>query len=146
MSKLVKKYCNEPWTLWLLICLCRQAKRQSWLKRVHDKIVENDLDRSGIVPDHQEWAYYYHGMGLCITGPNNEVIDVDFHDEDALTIDPYFFTTRIPKSREREENEIGYTFDEVVEHNLKNSFSLYLKNVKSDLAELDLEKIRLAMN
>ncbi len=95
MSKLYKKYSNEPWTLWLLICLSRQIKRQSWLKSVHDKIMEKDLGESGIVPNHPEWEYYYHGMGLCLTGPNNEVIDVDFHDEDGLTIDPYFFTTRI---------------------------------------------------
>ena len=34
-------------------------------------------------------------MGLYLYGPNNEMLDVDFHDEEAKTIDPYFFTKRI---------------------------------------------------
>ena len=55
-----------------------------------------------------------------------------------------FGQERITSSRVREENEMGFTFDEVVEHNLNDSFALHLENVKNDLAELDVEKIRMA--
>jgi len=95
MATIVEQYSDKPWLLWLLICLCRQEKRQAWLKEIHIKIQNTDFDEDGIVPGHPEWKYNYHGMGLCLSGPNGEELDVDFHDEELRTIDPYFFTTRI---------------------------------------------------
>lgn len=94
-SKIVSLYSEQPWLLWLLICLCRQEKRQAWLKQIHTKIQNTTGDRKGTVPGHPQWSYRYHGIGLCLTGPNDETLDADFRDEELRTIDPYFFTTRI---------------------------------------------------
>ena len=95
MSKILEQYVDEPWVQWLLICLCRQEKRQEWHREIHLKIIEADGEDSGTVPDHPEWEYYYHGRGLCLSGPNEEELDVDFYDDESKTIDPYFFTSRI---------------------------------------------------
>jgi len=95
MSKIIKKYSKEPWMIWLLVVLSRQRKRQYWLREIDSKIKESDFDRKGIVPGHPKWEYNYHGMGLLLIGPNNEWLDVNFHDDKLSTIDPYFFTTRI---------------------------------------------------
>ena len=57
-----------------------------------------------------------------------------------------FGQVRIPSSRVRKENEIGFTFDEVVEYNINETFRTYIENVKSDLADLNLEKIKLAVD
>ena len=91
------RYKNKPWLVWLIICLCRQRHRQEWLGEIHQKISKLDLPRHGQVPDMQDWSYHYHGIGLCLNGPNQEVLDVDFHDNDVKTIDPYFLTNRITR-------------------------------------------------
>lgn len=96
MSDLLQKYQAEPWMAWLLIVLARQRKRQYWLNEIHETIKqEKDFERMGTVPGHPEWKYQYHGKGLLLIGPNNEHLDVDFHDEKCETIDPYFFTNRL---------------------------------------------------
>ena len=95
MSTLLKKYAKAPWMIWLLVVLSRQRKRQYWLKEIDSKIKASNLKRDGVVPDYPKWKYSYHGMGLILYGPNNEWLDVDFHDDNFSTIDPYFFTTRI---------------------------------------------------
>jgi len=86
---------REPWLGWLLLCLCRQRARQSWLVDVHHQHL-SDVDRMhGDVPGLPGWRYHYHGMGLCLSGPNAEALDMDFHDEQGSFIDPYFFATRV---------------------------------------------------
>lgn len=141
MSKIISKYSEEPWTVWLLICLCRQLQRQFWLNDIHEKITSADLGGGGTVPGHSEWKYDYHGMGICLTGPNNEVIDVDFHDEKALTIDPYFFTTRIFELSEPElpEGRLKYWLPEVelVILAIRNLQGEVLSPKKSHVFQLD---------
>ncbi len=89
------QYKNKPWLVWLIICLCRQRKRQEWLGEIHNTLSKLELPRKGQVPDLNDWTYRYHGMGLCLYGPNEEALDVDFHDNDVNTIDPYFFASRV---------------------------------------------------
>jgi hypothetical protein len=80
-----------PWLAWLALCLCRQRARQSWLVDVaRDRLTARDSD-SGAVPALSGWTYRFHGIGLCLNGPNGEMIDFDFHDSRGATIDPYFF-------------------------------------------------------
>lgn len=91
-----------PWLSWLIVCLCRQRARQTWLVHVHEEQLK-DLDaRQGVVPSLPDWSYRYHGMGLCLSGPNGERLDYDFHDEEGATIDTYFFTQRIVSLETRE--------------------------------------------
>lgn len=95
IPKNLNKYSNQPWMMWLIICLCRQESRQHWLKEVHEKMKDTVVERTGVVPNLPDWEYHYHGIGLCLNGPNNETIDVDFHDGTASMIDPYFFAHRV---------------------------------------------------
>ncbi len=95
MSEILQRYKSKPWISWLLVVLARQRKRQFWLNEIHESIKAANLKRTGIVPNHPEWEFRYHGMGLILIGPNKEMIDVNFHDDKCETIDPYFFTTRL---------------------------------------------------
>lgn len=83
-----------PWLGWLLVCLCRQRARQTWLRRVYEARLADVEEDEGPVPGLEGWSYSFHGMGLCLSGPRNEHLDVDFHDDEGATIDPYFFANR----------------------------------------------------
>jgi len=83
------------WLGWILVCLCRQRSRQSWLRWVAETRLEDVDDDEGPVPGLPEWSYEYHGQGLCLSGPGNEHLDVDFHDAQCATIDPFFFAWRV---------------------------------------------------
>lgn len=84
----------DPWLGWLLICLLRQRARQTWLMQVsRENLAGADRDH-GPVPGLPGWTFDYHGMGLCLSGPAAEALDVDFHDEQGATMDPYFFASR----------------------------------------------------
>ncbi|MED5372866.1 MAG: hypothetical protein VX899_17740 [Myxococcota bacterium] len=88
---------KHPWLGWLLLCLCRQRERQRWLMQVRKThLVDIDEDH-GEVPGLPDWSYQFHGVGLLLSGPGREHIDVDFHvgDPDGRTVDPYFFTRRV---------------------------------------------------
>lgn len=85
----------EPWLGWLLVALCRQRTRQTWLVMVKDQRLGDIDDDSGDVPGLTGWRYQFHGMGLCLYGPDHEALDVDFHDAHGRTIDPYFFAHRV---------------------------------------------------
>lgn len=85
----------QPWFGWLLLCLLRQIPRQQWLVRiVHERLHAAPRDSSD-VPGLPGWTYYFHGIGCCLQGPDGEAIDVNFHDEEGFTIDPYFFANRV---------------------------------------------------
>jgi hypothetical protein len=90
-----------PWLACLAWVLCRQRARQDWLVEVYDTFLDNDDndddDDDGSVPELPGWSYTFHGRGLCLTGPNREVLDVDFYagDDGPQTIDPHFFITRV---------------------------------------------------
>ncbi len=83
------------WLGWLVVCLCRQRVRQSWLMHVHLTHLKGVEERWGFVPGLPGWSYRYHGIGLCLTGPGNEVLDVDFHDQVGAIISPFFFARRV---------------------------------------------------
>ena len=73
---------KHPWLGWLLLCLCRQRERQRWLMQVRKThLVDIDEDH-GEVPGLPDWSYEFHGVGLLLSGPGHEHIDVDFHVEE----------------------------------------------------------------
>lgn len=86
-----------PWLGWLTLALCRQRARQRWLAEIARTRLARSDDYDGEVPGLPEWSYHFHGRGLCLTGPNNEIIDADFFqgDDDYQTIDLYFFANRV---------------------------------------------------
>ncbi|WP_441288378.1 DUF6896 domain-containing protein [Sorangium sp. KYC3313] len=84
----------DPWHAWLLVALARQVDRQRWLVRVQRERLSH-ASRRGDVPGMPGWKFYFHGIGLCLTAPDGETIDVDDHGDNGLTIDPWFFTQRI---------------------------------------------------
>jgi hypothetical protein len=84
-----------PFYTWLLVCLMRQLVRQRWLVAVRNERLTDVEGDEGEVPGLPGWSYELHGIGLCLSGPGNEVLDVDFHDEGGSIIDPYFFARRV---------------------------------------------------
>ncbi|WP_437760563.1 DUF6896 domain-containing protein [Sorangium sp. So ce1389] len=84
----------EPWHAWLLVALARQVDRQRWLVRVQRERLLPESGR-GEVPGMPGWRFFFHGIGLCLTAPDGEAIDVDDHGDGGLTIDPWFFAQRI---------------------------------------------------
>jgi Domain of unknown function (DUF6896) len=86
---------TTPWHGWVAVCLCRQLARQRWLVGVARSRLRDVGEEEGSVPGLPQWRYHYHGIGLCLSGPGNEVIDVDFNEEDGETVDPYFFARRV---------------------------------------------------
>lgn len=88
-------FAGRPWLGWLLVCLCRQQALQRWLFELHSKRPRNRDGQSGEVPGLVGWTYHYHGGDLLLEGPGNELLNVDFRGNDALSIDPYFFAERV---------------------------------------------------
>ncbi|WP_437738180.1 HEAT repeat domain-containing protein [Sorangium sp. So ce1335] len=92
----------DPWHAWLLVALARQVDRQRWHVRVQRMHLSEDSGEDsdeGQVPGMPGWRFLFHGMGLCLTAPDGETIDVDDHGDGGLTIDPYFFAQRIRSLR-----------------------------------------------
>jgi hypothetical protein len=94
-------HAGEPWYAWLLAALVRQLARQRWHVRFVEEHGLRDLDRDGSdegdgdVPGMPGYRFFFHGMGCAIKTSTNELIDVDDHGDGGLTIDPYFFVSRI---------------------------------------------------
>lgn len=84
-----------PWLAWLLICLLRQIPRQMWLLEVVRSRLQDVGPPQGPVPGLPGWTYDFHGMGCCLSGPGGENVDVDFHPDPGVTIDPGFFAQRV---------------------------------------------------
>jgi hypothetical protein len=87
-----------PWYAWLAVALARQLVRQRWLMDVWRGPLwraRHDDEGDTKVPGLPGWRYFLHGIGLCLTAPDGEIIDVDDHGDGGLTIDPYFFAARI---------------------------------------------------
>lgn len=95
-------YRPAPWMLWLVVCLCRQRARQTWLMEVADRLSGDDGD----VPDSPGWQAWHHGTGLCLCGPDGEIIDMDFVDDSPRSIDPYFFAHRVRSTPQEPETEL----------------------------------------
>ncbi|RLS57113.1 MAG: hypothetical protein DWH91_05080 [Planctomycetota bacterium] len=95
-----------PWTVWLLMSLVRQVERQRWVTSILVSKLGVDMDgmsvagalahppvpQSGLVPEHTDWEYYFHGRGCCLSNRiTGESIDVDFYDGISDWIDDFFF-------------------------------------------------------
>lgn len=96
----------SPWEAWTLLCLVRHRERQQF---VADTVVARlggslqalatsgyaghpDRPGRGVVPGDDDWEYYFHGRGCCLTHrQSGEAIDVDFYDDSCDWTDPYFF-------------------------------------------------------
>ncbi len=81
---------GEPWSGWLLLALLRQLPRQRWVA----DLVPTLREEEGEVPGHPGWRYAFHGIGCCVYC-DHETVDVDFHGDHGLSIDPYFFAHRV---------------------------------------------------
>jgi len=91
---------EQPWLGWLLVALCRQRARQTWLVKIRDEHLADVDEDQGDVPGLPGWTYDFHGSGLCLTGPGGQAIDMDFdgHEPAGSTIDPYFFAAGVRAS------------------------------------------------
>lgn len=93
-----------PWLGWLLVCLCRQRARQTWVIEVYQARLQGtsiDQGQRGAVPDLPGWTYYFHGPHLQLSGPNGEDIEVYFEEPKAVSIDPGFFARRVEELKLR---------------------------------------------
>ncbi|MCE9577248.1 MAG: hypothetical protein K8W52_29135 [Deltaproteobacteria bacterium] len=86
---------DTPWLSWLVVCLGRQRHRQRWHLEVQRTHLGGARRGRGEVPGLPGWRYRYHGIGLCLEGPDGEVLDVDFHDPEGDTLETWFFGRRI---------------------------------------------------
>ncbi len=90
-ARLSRRFGGPPWQLWLLVCLCRQRARQTWLVELAASLHH----ASGAVPGHPHWRASFHGVGLRLDGPDGESIDMDFGEQAPRVIDAWFFATRV---------------------------------------------------
>lgn len=85
---------GQPWSGWLLVALLRHLPRQRWVAQLVPTLREEE----GEVPGHPGWRYEFHGIGCCFTA-DGETVDVDFHGDHGLSIDPFFFARRVLRLR-----------------------------------------------
>src|SRR3954470_11046071 len=88
---------GPPHLTWLVAALLIQRERQRW----HHEVTRGLPFDSGPLPDHPGWTFRAHGIGVCLDGPDGEVLDVDYRDADGAVIDPWFFANRIESVKER---------------------------------------------
>lgn len=82
---------EEPWLVWLIVCLCRQRAKQTWLMQVAERIDGQD----GPIADAPGWTAQFHGIGLLLVGPAGDSVEMDFGDDQGREIDPWFFAGRV---------------------------------------------------
>ncbi len=85
---------GPPHLSWLVVALLVQRERQRWHHAVARAALDRD-DDDGDLPGHAGWTYRRHGIGLCLTGPDGELLDADFLTETGEVIDTWFFTARV---------------------------------------------------
>ncbi|MDC0670330.1 DUF6896 domain-containing protein [Nannocystis radixulma] len=93
---------ESPWLAWLTLVLMRQRARQAWHRRIVETLPPRREQGHGRVPGQPGWRFRFHGNGCCLTGPGGELVDVDWHDDEAAIIDPWFFAARIASIRARD--------------------------------------------
>lgn len=84
---------RSPWLTWLVTALLVQRDRQRWHHEIAQRLPE-EL-RRGPVPELPGWTLRRHGRGLCLKGPDGELLDVDFNDATGEIIDRWFFANRV---------------------------------------------------
>lgn len=97
---------QTPWTIWLLLSLVRHRDRQQFVLDSMQFRLGGDASElarlgslghpsgqaTGLVPCDTEWEYRFHGRGCAMTNRlTGEYLDVDFLDETADWITPYFY-------------------------------------------------------
>ena len=111
-----------PWHFWALVCLARHHLRQNWVADIVQFRLQGNLEaisaagsfghpeipQTGIVPKDNEWEYYFHGRGCCLTHRGTgEQIDVDFFDDSGDYFSLWFYkcflkslkTPQLPEQR-----------------------------------------------
>lgn len=96
----------SPWSVWLLLSLVLHRDRQQFVLESMQFRLGGDANELahrgslghpdgptvGLVPGDTEWEYRFHGRGCAMTNRlSGEYLDVDFLDETADWITPYFF-------------------------------------------------------
>ena len=85
---------GPPHLSWLVVALLVQRERQRWHHAVAHAALDGG-DDVGDLPGHHGWTYHRHGIGLCLRGPDGELLDADFLTETGEVIDAWFFATRV---------------------------------------------------
>lgn len=65
---------GPPHLSWLVVALQLQRERQRWHHAVAPAALDTDSD-DGDLPGHPGWTYRRHGIGLCLRGPDGELLD-----------------------------------------------------------------------
>jgi hypothetical protein len=108
LSAPVLKTGLDHWSFWTLMCLRRHLENQKWVAFVVESRLQGSLSQiggagafghpeglpqSGVVPDEEDWDYFFHGSGCCLTNKVSGVeIDVDFTPDGRCDeIDPFFY-------------------------------------------------------
>ena len=96
----------SPWSVWLLLSLALHRNRQQFVLESMQFRLGGDVNELahrgslghpecptvGLVPRDTEWEYLFHGRGCAMTNRlSGEYLDVDFLDETADWITPYFY-------------------------------------------------------
>ena len=96
----------SPWSVWLLLSLALHRDRQQFVLEsmqfrlngdanelaYRGSLGHPDCPTVGLVPGDTEWEYRFHGCGCAMTNRlSGECLDVDFLDETADWIMPYFY-------------------------------------------------------
>lgn len=95
-----------PWQAWTLLALIRQRARQEFMATViRNELISNlesladrrtDGAPEGVVPNHPDWEFCFHGTGCCFTHRiTGESINVDFIDDSADWVNQFFFIDRL---------------------------------------------------
>ena len=105
----------SPWQAWTLLCLVLHRDRQQFVADTvvgrldgslealanAGALVHPERPQQGVVPGDDEWEYYFHGCGCCLTHrQTGEAIDVDFYDSSSDWTDPFFLVGYLDSLKE----------------------------------------------
>ena len=103
-----------PWFLWTFLSLVQHRRRHEFVADAVRAQLNGDLaviancgalghppgDQRGLLPGNVDWEFYFHGRGCCLTNRHTaESIDVDFFDDSADWLDPWFYRTYLESLR-----------------------------------------------
>jgi hypothetical protein len=117
MAELTDILPGDPWARWLFVALHRHLSRQRWVARIVEERLGGSIARlaaegalghpsgraqKGQVPGLEQWSYFFHGIGCCLTHDDGTTIDVDFDEHGGDAIDPYFYARYLASLHEPE--------------------------------------------